>query len=152
MRGCLYMKKYKIDKSKNIGNVIFVVEGGRADTGGTELRLLKKIFVDVLDYEVQELRRGSMEFIAHGNNSNYHVFALNLDKNQLTQLNEDSLDKLFYRIRNEFKIKPEDCPVFFLYDRDVLSYHRNELRGKYVKKYTDPYGTDDGTQGQLLLS
>lgn len=146
------MKKYKIDKSKNIGNVIFVVEGGRADTGGTELRLLKKIFVDVLDYEVQELRRGSMEFIAHGNNSNYHVFALNLDKNQLTQLNEDSLDKLFYRIRNEFKIKPEDCPVFFLYDRDVLSYHRNELRGKYVKKYTDPYGTDDGTQGQLLLS
>lgn len=27
------MKKYKIDKSKNIGNVIFVVEGGRPDTG-----------------------------------------------------------------------------------------------------------------------
>ena len=30
------MKKYKIDKSKNIGNVIFVVEGGRPETGGTE--------------------------------------------------------------------------------------------------------------------
>lgn len=146
------MKKYRIDKSKNIGNVIFVVEGGRADTGGTELRLLKKIFVDILDYEVQELRRGSVEFIAHGRNSNYHVFALNLDKNQLTQLNDDSLDQLFHRIRSEFKIKPEDCPVFFLYDRDVLSYHRNELRGKYVMKYTDPYGTNDGTQGQLLLS
>ena len=27
------MKKYKIDKLKNIGNVIFVVEGGRQDTG-----------------------------------------------------------------------------------------------------------------------
>ncbi len=25
---CLYMKKYRIDKSKNIRNVIFVVEGG----------------------------------------------------------------------------------------------------------------------------
>ena len=36
------MKKYKIDKTKNIGNVVFVVEGGRSDTGGTELRLLKK--------------------------------------------------------------------------------------------------------------
>ena len=38
----------KIDKSKNIGNVIFVVEGGRPATGGTELRLLKKIFSDLL--------------------------------------------------------------------------------------------------------
>lgn len=36
------MKKYRIDKTKNIGNVIFVVEGGRPETGGTELRLLKK--------------------------------------------------------------------------------------------------------------
>ena len=27
------MKKYKIDKMKNIGNVIFVVEGGRPETG-----------------------------------------------------------------------------------------------------------------------
>ena len=49
------MKKYKIDKMKNIGNVIFVVEGGRPETGGTELRLLKKIFADILGYEVQEL-------------------------------------------------------------------------------------------------
>ena len=59
------MKKYKIDKMKNIGNVIFVVEGGRPETGGTELRLLKKIFADIHGYEVQELRRGSEEFIAH---------------------------------------------------------------------------------------
>lgn len=26
------------------------------------------------------------------------------------------------------------------------------LRGKYVKKYTDPYGDENGNQGQLLLS
>lgn len=146
------MKKYKIDKTKNIGNVIFVVEGGRPETGGTELKLLKKIFVDILDYEVQELRRESEEFIGHGRLSQFHVFALNLPKNQLTQLTEESIDLLFQRLRNEFHIKPEDCPIYFLYDRDVLSYHRNELRGKYVKKYTDPYGTADGNQGQLLLS
>ena len=79
-------------------------------------------------------------------------FALNLPKNQLTQLTEDAIDVLFCRLKEEFKLKPEDCPVFFLYDRDVLSYHKNELRGKYVKKYTDPYGTKDGNQGQLLLS
>lgn len=146
------MKKYKIDKTRNIGNVIFVVEGGRPETGGTELRLLKKVFADILGYEVQELRRGSEEFIGHGQNPNYRVFALNLPKNQLTQLTEDALDELFCRLKEEFHIKPENCPIFYLYDRDVLSYKRNELRGKYVKKYTDPYGTDTGEQGQLLLS
>ena len=131
--------------------MIFVVEGGNSESGGTELRLLKKIFADILGYEVQELRRGSDEFICHGKNSQFHVFALNLPKNQLTQLTEDAIDELFCRLKKEFKIKPEDCPVFFLYDRDVLSYHKNELR-RYVKKYIDPYGTDDGNQGQLLLS
>lgn len=146
------MKKYKIDKTKNIGNVIFVVEGGRPETGGTELRLLKKIFADILGYEVQELRRGSEEFIGHGQNPNFRVFALNLPKNQLTQLTEDAMDQLFCRLREEFHIKPEDCPIFYLYDRDVLSYKRNELRKKYVIKYTDPYGTETGDQGQLLLS
>ena len=146
------MKKYRIDKTKNIGNVIFVVEGGRPETGGTELRLLKKIFADILEYEVQELRRGSDEFIGYGRNSQFRVFALNLPKNQLTQLTEESLDELFCRLIEEFGVKPEDCPIFYLYDRDVLSYKKNELRGKYVKKYTDPYGTDSGDQGQLLLS
>jgi hypothetical protein len=146
------MKKFRIDKTKNIGNVIFVVEGGRTETGGTELRLLKKIFCDILGYEVQELRRGSDEFIGYGKNPQFRVFALNLQKNQLTQLTEESIDELFSRLKEDFNIKPEDCPVFYLYDRDVLSYHKNELRGKYVKKYTDPYGTDSGDQGQLLLS
>lgn len=152
MRDCRYMKHYRIDKTKNIGNVIFVVEGGRPESGGTELRLLKKIFSEILDYEVQELRRGCDEFIGHGKDSPFHVFALNLPKNQLTELNEESIDILFCRLKEEFNIKPEDCPIFFLYDRDVLSYHRNELRGQYVKRYTDPYGNENGDQGQLLLS
>lgn len=152
MRDCRYMKKYRIDKNKNIGNVIFVVEGGRPENGGTELRLLKKIFADILEYEVQELRRGCEEFIGYGKNPQIRVFALNLPKNQLTQLTEEAIDELFCRLREEFGVKPEDCPIFYLYDRDVLSYKRNELRGKYVKKYTDPYGTDAGDQGQLLLS
>lgn len=152
LRGCQCMKRYRIDKNKNIGNVIFIVEGGRKKTGGTELRLLKKIFADILGYEVQELRRDSEEFIGYGCNPQFRVFALNLPKNQLTQLTEDAIDSLFCRLREEFGIKPEDCPIFFIYDRDALSYKRNELRGKYVKKYTDPYGNDNGDQGQLLLS
>lgn len=146
------MKKYKIDKSKNIGNVIFVVEGGRPETGGTELRLLKKIFSDLLEYEVHELRRGTDEFIGYGSSSYSRVFALNLPKNQLTQLTDEAMDELIRRLKAEFDLKPEDCPIFFLYDRDFKSYGRNELRGRYVRRYTDPYSDESGNQGQLLLS
>lgn len=146
------MTMYKIDRTRNIGTVIFVVEGGRADTGGTELRLLKTIFSDILGYEVQELRRGTEEFIGHGSNRYSRVFALNLPKNQLTQLTEEALDILFRQLRETFHIRPEDCPIFYLYDRDYLSYKSNELRGKYVLKYTDPYANETGDQGQLLLS
>ena len=152
MKDCRCMKKYKINKFQNIGNVIFVVEGGRPETSGTELRLLKKIFSDILGYEVQELRRGCDEFIGHGSNPHFRVFALNLPKNQLTQMTAEVMDELFRRLIEEFGIKPEDCPIFFLYDRDYLSYKPNELRGKYVKRYTDPYGDEEGNQGQLLLS
>lgn len=152
MRDYQTMNKYKIDRSKNIGNVIFVVEGGRADTGGTELRLLKNIFCNILGYEVQELRRDCDEFIAHGSNPQFRVFALNLPKPQLTQMTDDALDELYSRLNREFNVKPEDCPIFFLYDRDVGSYKPNELRKPYVEKYTDPYGDEQGNQGQLLLS
>ena len=144
--------KYIFDPNRNIGTVIFVVEGGRPEFSGTELKLLKAIFADLLGYEVQELIRGQEEFIAHGSNSFSKVFALNLPKNQLTQLNDDSLDELFKRLKQEFRIKPEDCPIFFIYDRDYKSYKNNELRGKYVKRYVDPYSDDEGNQGQLLLS
>lgn len=146
------MTKYRIDKSKNIGTVIFVVEGGRLETGGTELNLLKNIFANILGYEVQELRRGSDEFIGHGKNKYSRVFALNLPKNQLTQLTDEAIDDLFRRIKDELRVKPEDCPIFYLYDRDYLSYKPNELRAKYVQKYTDPYSNETGDQGQLLLS
>ena len=131
---------------------MFVVEGGCAETGGTELRLLKKIFSDILGYEVQELRRGCDEFIGHGSNSWSRVFALNLPKNQLTQMTDDALNALYRRLHEEFNIKPEECPICYLYDRDYLSYRPNALRGRYVSRYTNPYGDDEGNLGQLLLS
>ncbi len=42
----------KLNKDKSIGRVLFIVEGGR-----TEFSLLKKIFVDILDYNYIERRR-----------------------------------------------------------------------------------------------
>ena len=57
------MKKYRIDKDKNIGNVIFVVEGGRPATGGTELRLLIYLVMKSRSCEEDLMNLSGMEII-----------------------------------------------------------------------------------------
>lgn len=140
------MKTYKLDLEKNIGTVIFILEGRK-----TEFDLLEAIFVNILDYQVQELKRGDTEFILHGTNPHSRIVGLNLKGNHLFDINDNELNALFYRLSNELGIKPENSPIYYLYDRDVLSYEPDEVQD-FVEKYQDPYGNNDGSQGQLLLS
>lgn len=152
-------KTYKLNRTHNPGNVVFIVEGGRPG-GGTELRLLKRIFVDLLGYHMEELRRGTDEFIGYRGNQKSRIIGLNLPQNQITGITPESVNRLFARLHSEFPtLKPENMPIFLLYDRDPKSYHKNELR-RYVRRYADPYYKEgskeaiqeSGFQGQLLLS
>lgn len=139
---------YKVDRERNIGTVIFILEGA-----GTEFDLLKTVFVKILGYQMEELNRKdpSGGFIMWGENPYSRVIGLNLKDNHLGGINEDELDALFHRLSSELGVKPENAPIYFLYDRDVLSYGENEVR-TYVARYQDPYGNENGSQGQLLLS
>lgn len=143
-------KTYKIDHSRNIGTVLFVVEGGN-ENGGAELRLIKKIFTDILGFEMNELRRGTDEFIGYQGSSGSRVIGMNLPKNQIHKISDEDLDVLYQKIRDDLHLKPENYPLFFIYDRDYKSYKHNQLR-KYVNRFTDPYSNDEGDRGQLLLS
>ncbi len=143
-------KNYKLDRQRSIGTVLFVVEGG-SPLGGAELRLLKRIFSDLLGYEMQELRRGTEEFIGHRSNPKSRVIGMNLPQNQISKITEERMNELYARIRDQLGLKPENYPLFFLYDRDVKSYKPNELR-RFVTQHTDPYSSDSGELGQLLLS
>lgn len=140
-------KKYTINKNKNVGNVILVLEGSV-----TEFDLLQKIFVDILGYQFEELRRtNTTGFVLHGHNPHSRVVGVNFNGNHLFSINPEEKHQLFYRIYTELGIKPENTPIYFIYDRDVKSYELDEVR-TYIEKYQDPYGTESGDQGQLLLS
>lgn len=140
-------KRYTINKNKNIGNVIFILEGSV-----TEFDLLKKVFVDILGYQFEELRRTSTTgFVLHGHNPHSRIVGINFKGNRLFDINDEEKNKLFFRISNELGIKPEYAAIYYIYDRDVKSYEIDEVR-TYVTKYQDPYGTDAGDQGQLILS
>lgn len=141
-------KMYKVDRERNIGTVIFILEGAK-----TEFDLLETVFVSILGYQVQELKRNSKtgDFILQGHNPNSQVIGLNLKGNHLGDINDTELNALFHRLSFELGVKPEAASIYYLYDRDVLSYEEDEVRS-YVARYQDPYGNADGSQGQLLLS
>lgn len=148
MKDYLIMNKnYIINKDKNVGTVIFILEGSK-----TEFDLLKKIFVDILGYQLEELRRThTTGFVLYGNNPHSRIVAINFKGNHLFDINQEEQNLLFHRISEELGIKPENSPIYYLYDRDPKSYDVDEVR-PYVIKYRDPYGTDTGDLGQLLLS
>lgn len=140
-------KKYCVHQQKNIGNVIFILEGAK-----TEFDLIKKIFVDILGYELHSLRRTCANgFELHGSNRYSRIVAINFQGNHLFDINSTEQNKLFFRISNELGIKPENAAIYYLYDRDVKSYDIDEVRS-FVQRYQDPFGTAAGDQGQLLLS
>lgn len=141
-------KTYKLARKRNIGTVIFILEGA-----GTEFDLLETVFVKILGYQVEELKRNepSGDFILRGENPYSRVIGLNLKGNHLGDINDSELNALFHRLSSELDVKPENAPVYFLYDRDVLSYEEDEMRS-YAERFQDPYANTDGSQGQLLLS
>lgn len=141
-------KTYKLDRERNIGTVIFILEGS-----GTEFDMLETVFVKILGYQLHGLKRNDLTggFIMRGENPYSKVIGLNLKENHLGGINQDELNVLFHRLSAELGIKPENAPIYFLYDRDVLSYEEDEVRS-YVERFQDPYANMDGSQGQLLLS
>lgn len=148
MKGYLAMsKRFILNRNKNIGSVIFILEGSK-----TEFQLLEKVFVDLLGYQIHELRRNhTTGFEFHGTNPYSRVVAINFKGNHLFDINTEEQDRLFLQIRTELNIKPENTPIYYIYDRDVKSYHIDEVQ-TFVEKYQDPYGTTQGDLGQLLLS
>ncbi|MHC1773564.1 MAG: hypothetical protein AB9907_17860 [Flexilinea sp.] len=87
------MKSFKLNKEKNIGNVIFILEGSR-----TEFVLLETIFVKLLGYSLEQLKRGTDGFVLKGNNPFSKVIALNFNGNHLYEINDDELDKFFLKM------------------------------------------------------
>ncbi|MGM9974257.1 MAG: hypothetical protein ACI33K_09490 [Clostridiaceae bacterium] len=142
-------KKYRINKDKNIGTVIFILEGS-----SSEFNLLRTIFVKILGYELHFLKRDTDAFIFRGTKNPYSkVIAFNFNGNCLYDINEEELNKLFFKMSSELELKPENHPIYYIYDRDIKSYNHldNEIR-PYLEKYGNSYDNEDGSQGLLLLS
>ncbi|MCT4632515.1 MAG: hypothetical protein N4A76_07230 [Firmicutes bacterium] len=76
----------KINKEKNIGKVLFIVEGSK-----TEFYLLRKIFTNILDYNFEEYNRNS-NYKQYTSKTNRHsqVFVINIEESNIKFINKDN--------------------------------------------------------------
>ena len=140
----------RINKEKNIGNVLFVVEGAK-----TEFSILKKIFVDILGYSYIEKRRGKESRYINQNNPNSCVAVINTANSNMTSISAEDgfLDTMFKRLVEEYKYPIDRAAIYFIFDRDPESNRDTETIKEYIQTLQNPYDNPNEIRaGQLLLN
>lgn len=148
-------KKVKFNKDKNIGNVLYIVEGERR-----EIMLLGHIFKEILGYkEVIGIDRNGNERIKYisEKNENSKVFIINSEKSNVQSITNtefrDNQVKILKKYDEEFNY--ENIPIYYIFDCDRKKDKGNIY--KLIKMYgnaREPSEENkfDSVGGMLLLS
>ncbi len=138
----------KLNKDKNIGQVLFIVEGEK-----TEFSLLQRIFCNVLGYNlIGKKRNGKSTFIS---NTNAHsiVAVINTSSSNIDSINDtEYLDAVYEKLINEYDFPVDRSAVFFLFDRDPKSNTDCTGIENLFTILKDPYDNGLYQAGLLLLS
>ena len=148
-------QKFKINIEKNIGSVVYTVEGEKR-----EINLLGYIFKEILKYdEVIGIDRSGKERIKYINkkNKNSRVFIINSQKSNIQSItNEEFTNKQIAILKNyDDEFNYEDVPIYYIFDCDREKDQENirKLLSMYVNA-REPSNENrfDNIGGMLLLS
>ncbi len=140
----------KINKDKNIGNVLFIVEGA-----STEFKLLHYIFTKILGYKCETYNRQKKYRKSIGKIKNSSVFVINTKNTCIKSIIEDKghIDELYNILRTEYHFDIDKAIVFYLFDRDVKSNTNVDLIKCLLRDFSNPLDNDNyERQGLILLS
>lgn len=138
-------KGLKINRKRNIGNVLIVVEGAK-----DEFLLFKQIFGHLLHYNYIEKSRNKekfrvYEFTSKGNESS-RVIVVNSRNSDLYSIEDsDYLDVLYTKLYEDYDIDTKNMNVYYIWDRDCKSNPKKTLYN-IIDKF------EDYSNGKLLLS
>ncbi len=149
----------EINKDKNIGDVVFIVEGDK-----TEINLLDRIFRYIFDYRfISKASNGKIKnnLNKYNGNNNSCIVVVNtkgtniggiLDVREDTEMSiEDYSDTLIYELSQEYNINISKNAVFYLFDRDP-KLNKDVAKIKYtMNTLKNPYENDDNLEGGLFL-
>ena len=115
----------KINKDKNVGRVLFIVEGGK-----TEFTLLRRIFCNVFGYEYIEKRRDKADFFKSRNISTSRIAVINTEES-----NEDTLEKAAQEMMKYLENEHIEFDIDKIGITNMEVFERQELNYLESKKY-----------------
>lgn len=148
-------KKFKFNRDKNIGSVLYIVEGERR-----EINLLGHIFKEILKYDevigIDRMGNERIKYISK-KNKNSKIFIINSEQSNIqsianTQFRDEQV-KILKQYDDEFNY--EDIPIYYIFDCDrkndriaienVINTYVNAREPSEENKY-------DSIGGMVLLS
>ena len=108
-----------LNKSKSIGKVLFVVEGG-----WTEPYILRRIFTTIFDYQFETvLRDKKYSKYNSKENATSQVFVINAEESNIKNIDKDNqfLNRLFAELIENYDFDVDNAAIYYLFDRDSKS-------------------------------
>lgn len=140
-----------LNKNKNIGNVLFIVEGDKS-----EFAILKHVFKHILNYSlITKNRHSDFEQYKSTVNSHSTVAIINTKYSNIKYAGESGneyLDSLYERLINKFDFEIDNSWIFFLFDRDHHSNNNPAFIRNLISTLKNPLDNGENRAGELLLS
>lgn len=145
------MKKLVINKDKNIGQVVFIVEGA-----STEFYILHKIFTRIFDYQYEAIKRNK-PYKKYNSKVNplSRVIVINTEESNIKFIDKDNdyLNNLFEELIDSYKVDINNAAIYYVFDRDVHSNTDSKFVEDLICKLRNSRENDNYyMQGLLLLS
>lgn len=123
----------KLNKDKNIGRVLFIVEGSQ-----TEFSILKRIFCNLLGYDYIEKRRNRPTYFASTSDRFSRVGVVNTQESNIRDISENEayLDDIFDVLREQYQFPVDQSAIYYLFDRDPKSNTNSALIERYILTLT----------------
>lgn len=141
-----------LNKEKNIGKVVYVVEGARR-----ELTLLSYIFTKIFDYSVVVAPRKDVPYLKYESKTNKlsRVFLVCSYESNISfvenQKGQDYLNEVYKVLFEKYNLELSDAATYFIFDRDVQS-NKGEEFNKLIPILKNSRDNDTEINGMLLES
>lgn len=142
----------RLNKDKNIGKVVYIVEGAKR-----ELTLLSYIFSKIFDYSVVVAPRKDIPYLKYESKRNKfsRVFLVCAYESNISFINnpqgQDYLNEVFKVMFEEYNLELSDAATYFIFDRDVKSNKTQEFN-KLIPILRNARDNDTEINGMLLES
>lgn len=134
-------------KNKRTGKVLLIVEGGKH-----EFNLMKRIFVDILNFTQIEKRRGNARYYIRNADKHSIIAVINTRTSNIESITDkEYLDAIFEDLIEQYEFDINNAAIYYLFDRDPESNVNVELIVNLIRTLKNSFENDDNIRGGMLI-